>query len=355
MGLFFPKYHIDKGERVAIYGLGFVGQYFVNYIKEEDYCDIVFGIDKNKENLGNKYDFEIYDISQVDKEMINSIDKILVASIIDDIKSEIQEQLFQLGVEKSKIVCCDFYEYDKAIYYDSFADKQEVIDSVYLQVIGVPQFIEKTQRAKEFYEYRNLFLEPMDTRWNNQKDITRIIFLWTNLEAVLQEASGAVAELGVFQGSTAAVFERIATKYGRELYLFDTFEGFNTDDLVDIDQQVGRGFENTTLERVKSFVGDKPSIHYLEGYFPDSLKNEPIDDVSYAFVHIDCDLYKPILAGLLYFSKHLCERGMIVVHDYYSGYWDGAKKAIDEFLNENNEFRKVLIPDLSGSVAIVKS
>ena len=41
-------------------------------------------------------------------------------------------------------------------------------------------------------------------------------------------------------------------------------------------------------------------------------------DYGYAFVNIDVDLYKPLLAGLEYFWPRMAENGYIFVHDYFS-------------------------------------
>lgn len=44
---------------------------------------------------------------------------------------------------------------------------------------------------------------------------------------------------------------------------------------------------------------------------------------------------------------------MIAVHDYSSGLWEGATRAVDEFCEKKN-IPMVLIPDLSGTVVLIK-
>jgi hypothetical protein len=46
--------------------------------------------------------------------------------------------------------------------------------------------------------------------------------------------------------------------------------------------------------------------------------------------------------------------GVLFLHDYSSLYWDGAKKAIDEFCRKVGEF-VMLLPDKSGSAFLRKT
>jgi hypothetical protein len=46
--------------------------------------------------------------------------------------------------------------------------------------------------------------------------------------------------------------------------------------------------------------------------------------------------------------------GMMILHDYSSGLWEGAAQAIDEFCASSGEFL-TLWPDKSGTAMIRKS
>jgi hypothetical protein len=45
--------------------------------------------------------------------------------------------------------------------------------------------------------------------------------------------------------------------------------------------------------------------------------------------------------------------GVIFVHDYSSGHWPGATRAVDEFCAHNG-LVGVLLPDKSGSIVLCK-
>ena len=147
-----------------------------------------------------------------------------------------------------------------------------------------------------------------------------------------KEVSGAVAELGVYRGDFAKVINTVFPE--RKLYLFDTFEGFPEEDmnyetennlLLDT---VGK-LSNTSVEYVMGRMPHPERCVIRKGYFPETAAG--LEDERYAFVNIDVDLYKPILAGLEYFWPRLAENGYIFVHDYFSIAYAGTKKAIEEF------------------------
>lgn len=347
----FPIDIVSKDENICIYGCGKVGKMFLEFVRKNDYCNVSFIIDEDT-NLQEYCGIPVKQINLLTLYDFFNISKVIIATHNPAIAREMYNSVVAKGVSEKKIVFEKYVEYDEKIYNEKFKSERYMYDAVDLQLVGVPQFIEVKNRYDDFSRLKSMFLRSESTRWGNLKDITRLIFLWTNLESVLAENSGAVAELGVFQGSTASVLADVSEKYDRKLYLFDTFEGFDEKDLMGFDEKQKIEFDNTSLELVRKNVGNGEFIQYVRGYFPNSITCD-IEKERFAFVHIDCDLYKPIKAGLEFFSERLDNKGLIIVHDYYSGYWEGAKQAVDEFLHKYN-FRKVILPDLCGSVALVK-
>ncbi len=144
--------------------------------------------------------------------------------------------------------------------------------------------------------------------------------------------SGAVAELGVYRGDFAKVINTVFPD--RKLYLFDTFEGFPEEDMNYETENhlllntVGK-LSNTSVEYVMSRMPHPERCVIRKGYFPETAAG--LEEERYAFVNIDVDLYKPILAGLEYFWPRMAENGYIFVHDYFSFSYAGTKKAIEEF------------------------
>ncbi len=167
---------------------------------------------------------------------------------------------------------------------------------------------------------------------------------------------GSFAELGVYKGNTSAVLAWFASESSESLFLFDTFTGFEEKDLTGLDVDKSISFTDTSIELVKTVLGNlydpKNKIIFVKGWFPESIQPEH-KEIFFSAVSIDCDLYKPMKAGLEFFYPRMVPRGMIFAHDYSSGLWPGATLALDEFCLEN-KLNMVLLPDKSGTAVLIK-
>jgi SAM-dependent methyltransferase len=186
----------------------------------------------------------------------------------------------------------------------------------------------------------------------NTADLSRFYFFNLILDQVLKEQlAGDVAELGVYKGNTAFLLTKLVNLLGRTVYLFDTFEGFSSNDLCGIDANKLPEFADTSLASVRALIGDE-NVRFIKGRFPASADLvEP--NLSFCLVHLDCDLYVPFRAALDYFYPRLVPGGFLIMHDYLGLYWDGVEKAVDEFFADKPE-KVVPIPDKSGTVVIRK-
>ena len=172
-----------------------------------------------------------------------------------------------------------------------------------------------------------------------QEDKRRVLYKQYN--KLLENIPGSVAELGVFQGNTAAIINEAFPN--RKLYLFDTFEGFNSADIATeqekcFSQARAGEFSDTNVELVLEKMPHPKMCVPKKGWFPDSAKDVGEE---FALVRIDVDLYEPTLAGLNWFSERLSLGGFILVDDYFNENYAGVKAAVDEWLNKHHE-RKLL-------------
>lgn len=182
----------------------------------------------------------------------------------------------------------------------------------------------------------------------------RIAFL-QDFASISQKLDGAVAELGVYRGDFARyINEAFASK---KLYLFDTFEGFASDD-VSKDRAMAhslgaRHFSNTSVELVLSKMPHKEQCVIQKGWFPQSAAG--LENERFCFVNLDCDLYEPILAGLRFFMPRMVRGGVVLVHEYFSQGYVGVKEAVEEYLSENGAgVAKLPIGD-NLSIALIKT
>lgn len=217
---------------------------------------------------------------------------------------------------------------------------------------AVPDSLNYFHKYPEYNEVYPLFVEKNTE--NNLKDFTRLYMFILNLNHIFEKnIPGSLAELGVYKGNNSAVMMNYCKKYDRKLFMFDTFEGFDERDLTGVDEKQKMQFTDTSLEEVKKYVGENEWSRYVKGFFPDSATEESKNE-TYAFVSLDCDLYAPIKAGMEFFYPRLSNGGMIFIHDYSSGFFEGCKKAVDEFCEKEN-VSVVLMPDKSGTAVVYKN
>lgn len=183
-------------------------------------------------------------------------------------------------------------------------------------------------------------------------DKVRFFNFWFQVERVKKNSiKGAFAELGVYKGDSAFLLHQMDGS--RTFHLFDTFEGFQPDDLK---QETGKAatyttsnFADTSIEKVKKRLSD-PEFIFHQGTFPESAKG--LENKQYALVSMDADLYNPTKAGLEYFYPRLSPGGVIIVHDYNPD-WPGIMKAVDDFAS-TIPVPIVPVADVDSSVMIFK-
>jgi O-methyltransferase len=228
----------------------------------------------------------------------------------------------------------------------------------YVQML--PEIVHRRMRFPDFKPTaRRYNRDSSSGHQNTVADGNRVLSLLLLLDGVGRLPRGDYAEVGTWRGYSARIIFMSRSK-GAQLHCFDTFEGFDDRDLVG-EQRQDRGwcraghFADTSLDAVRSYiVGDSTDAEALllhKGYFPDTFAG--LEDRAWRFVHLDADLYAPTCAALERFYPRLVPGGVVIVHDYNSFYFDGARKAVDEFCRPRG-IVPVQLPDSAGSVVIIK-
>jgi O-methyltransferase len=139
------------------------------------------------------------------------------------------------------------------------------------------------------------------------------------------------------------------------LYLFDTFSGFDQRDVESeqrrsLDSRVDLPHEGTSVDFVMSQMSTPSVVETIVGWFPESAAGIS-DDIRFALVSLDADLYEPMAAGLAWFFDRLNPGGFLMIHDYNNSLFPGARRAVEEF-SSARALWFVPIPD-SGGTAII--
>ena len=169
-----------------------------------------------------------------------------------------------------------------------------------------------------------------------------------------QGTKASVAEGGVFRGEFAKFINKAFPD--SKLYLFDTFEGFDSRDVEYESKNYSFGlnaheFSNTSIDLVMSKMEHPENVILRKGFFPETATG--IDD-RFLFVHLDFDLYLPILEGLRFFYPKMIEGSVILIHDYYNIGLPGVKDAIEDYEKEIGRTIYKLPIGEDQSIAMIK-
>lgn len=212
----------------------------------------------------------------------------------------------------------------------------------------------KTLALKDFYLIKSLmYFDKRELKLDINMDYVR----YRSLELCMSEIKrknipGNMAEVGVYKGSFSEKLSKIFPD--RKLYLFDTFEGFDTKDvIIEKENNYSTGdqdFSDTSVDFVLSRMQNRENCIIRKGFFPATA--EGLED-RFCFVSLDADLYQPILSGLEYFYPRLESGGYIFIHDFNNQQYVGARDAVIKFCNTHG-IGFVPIPDVGGTAIISK-
>jgi O-methyltransferase len=127
-------------------------------------------------------------------------------------------------------------------------------------------------------------------------------------------------------------------------HIFDSFEG-GLSEKVEQDKnarfsmsekEIGKEKAQfaSTEEEVKSALSAFPFVKLYKGWIPERFSE--VANTTFAFVHIDVDLYQPTFDSLNFFYPRLSKGGCIVVDDYGLSQFPGCQRATQEFLAKNS-------------------
>jgi O-methyltransferase len=162
---------------------------------------------------------------------------------------------------------------------------------------------------------------------------------------------GSIVECGVWRGGSSMAAALTLLQEGqadRDLFLYDTFEGMTAPTDVDrtadgtparahleADRRKERYWCIAGLEDVRQNMASTgypaERLHFVQGpverTLPACLPGGPL-----AVLRLDTDWYESTRHELVHLFPRLSRRGVLLIDDY--GHWQGARKAVDEYLSE---------------------
>jgi hypothetical protein len=179
---------------------------------------------------------------------------------------------------------------------------------------------------------------------------------------VANRIPGDFVECGVWKGGSIMAMALTLLELGRTdrgLFLFDTFNGMTTpgDEDVDYLGQNAREILDSvrcvaSQEEVETAVSstgyDRSHVHFVKGPVEETIPGQAPESV--ALLRLDTDWYESTRHELEHLFPRLVPGGVIIVDDY--GHWQGARRAVDEYVREHDISLLLHRIDYTGRIGV---
>jgi hypothetical protein len=187
---------------------------------------------------------------------------------------------------------------------------------------------------------------------------------------VKNDIKGAMVECGVWKGGSSMAMALTLMKLdaeNREIYLYDTFSGMSAPGDIDVSNIGTKAHEQFSKSKISADASDwclspleevkenllstgypKEKTHFINGMVEETIP--AIIPEKIALLRLDTDWYESTKHELTHLSPLLQPNGVLIVDDY--GCWQGARKAVDEYISDFNIrifFGRI---DYTGRIAI---
>jgi O-methyltransferase len=186
---------------------------------------------------------------------------------------------------------------------------------------------------------------------------------------VREKIEGAVGECGVWRGGStmaAALRFRELGDAARDFHLFDTFEGMS--EPTEHDRRASDSATAAQLlatsaqdEKIWCVAGiddvranlvaagcDMGRMHLVEGKVEDTLPAAAPETI--ALLRLDTDWYESTRHELEHLFPRLVPGGVLIIDDY--GAWEGARRAVDEYIAAGKAKLLLNRIDETGRIAV---
>ncbi len=161
--------------------------------------------------------------------------------------------------------------------------------------------------------------------------------------AVLEDVPGDFIETGVWRGGTTILMRGVLHALGdtdRDVWVADSFEGLPVPDAEAYPADAGIDWSHVEVLKVgadavranfERYGLLDERVHFLEGWFCDTLPDAPIGPIS--VLRLDGDLYQSTMDALVSLEPKVSPGGFVLVDDY--GGWEPCRAAVDDYRAEH--------------------
>lgn len=220
--------------------------------------------------------------------------------------------------------------------------------------------ITSDMKETEFWELYEL------CRPYTMTSIERMYALFNSVRYILDnKIDGDFVECGVWRGGSSMLIAKMLQNRkinNRKLYLYDTYEGMSDPVYHDYDYRGKQAAELlNTDDKVKCYADindvktnisltnlSHDQIILIKGKVEDTIPSNSPNLIS--LLRLDTDWYESTYHELKHLYPILNHNGVLIIDDY--GHWEGCRKAVTQYFNENNISHLFNRIDYTGRITI---
>lgn len=187
---------------------------------------------------------------------------------------------------------------------------------------------------------------------------------------VNNKVEGAMVECGVWKGGSSMAVALTLKALGvkdRELYLYDTFSGMSAPTEADVSPFWGKASDTFSRKKTSDDASNwcrsslnevrgnlsatgypAEMLHFVEGKVEDTIPDTVPEKI--ALLRLDTDWYVSTKHEMEHLFPRMADNAILIIDDY--GCWEGARKALDEYIQENQLCLFLVRIDSSAYVAV---
>ena len=185
------------------------------------------------------------------------------------------------------------------------------------------------------------------------------------------DIEGDFVECGVWRGGNGILAKKVFQYFGsdKKVWMFDTFEGMTEPTELDVKASTKVSAEKEYLESqreqhnewcfaslddVKKNCVDsgfkESDFCFIQGDVCHTLRIPENVPREISILRLDTDWYESTKTELEVLYPNLVNRGVLIIDDY--GYWEGSRKAVDEYFSSENYKPFFNVIDHTGRSAV---
>ncbi len=149
---------------------------------------------------------------------------------------------------------------------------------------------------------------------------------------------GDLIEFGSYKGGNAIFLAVVSKVLGLESKVFacDSYEGMPLTD-KELDLHNEGDFSDVNFEILSDYIKDLglEDLILVKGFFSETLKSKQMENLSFSFAHIDCDIYSACVDSFNYLKNRMVSKGYLVFDDATVSSCIGATRFVEKEIIRN--------------------